>query len=624
MVALFSISGRFHKLLKPVVVGFMLAACLVLSCKAAEVAAQLDRNVVPAGSPAMLTLRISGGRASQPEIPEVPNLMVLPRGQSHGVEIVNGNMTTSATYTYAVGSNTPGDYQIPAIEVTVDGKKFTTMPIKLKVLANGAAQPPPGVAPNAGGAPPAGGGEPDAGDKRFGFLTISPVAQDRSYVYVGEIAPVRIQAWIPAGAHASLRSGIQPEGKAFTLHHVSDRPQQTEEIKDGKRYLVVTWYGGISATKAGKYPAALSVDVNVAVRDTAARQPRRRMGGPFDDPFFDSMFDDMNAPVIQKDVTLKSDDQEIEVRALPTDGKPAGFTGAVGDFRFDAWDMSAQWRTGEPGQIAARLSGTGNFALMNAPDLTPPDAWKTYPSKGEFTPGDIASFAGSKSFQFSAVPRKGGPQDVALSFSFFNPKSGTYQTITSPVKKLQVAGQDVVEDNHAVADSPVKEPAKKDEDYLVGQHPALSSPASLVPLVSRPEFRWLLGIGGGLCVLGGIIAWLRAWREDPARVARKALERVTREALATAGRCADAGDVAGFFAAARLAIQHRLGALWNQPAQAITLADISARIPDESPVSRFFREADRHAYGYQSAGGIPPHWQALLDDALAYLTAGAC
>ena len=49
------------------------------------------------------------------------------------------------------------------------------------------------------------------------------------------------------------------------------------------------------------------------------------MGGPFDDPFFDSVFDDMNAPMIQKDVTLKSDDQEIEVRPLPAAGRPDGF-----------------------------------------------------------------------------------------------------------------------------------------------------------------------------------------------------------------------------------------------------------------------------------------------------------
>ena len=72
----------------------------------------------------------------------------------------------------------------------------------------------------------------------------------------------------------NLRSGIQPEGKAFTLHNVSGQPQQTQEMKDGKRYLVVTWFGGISATKAGKYPASLSVNATVAVRDTAAPSSR--------------------------------------------------------------------------------------------------------------------------------------------------------------------------------------------------------------------------------------------------------------------------------------------------------------------------------------------------------------
>lgn len=613
MVIPISISGRFRSAV------MVAAACLMVQAYAVEVEAQLDRDAVPAGNGALLTLRISGSRNAQPEIPEVPNLIVQPRGQSQNIQIINGTTTISVTYNYAVGSNTPGDYQIPAITVTIDGKKFATQPLKLKVLAAGAAQPPPGAAPAPAGAPPAGAGEPDAGGQRFGFLTISPVARDRSYVYVGEIAPVRIQAWIPADARAQLRSGIQPEGKAFTLHHVSDRPQQTQEIKDGKRYLVVTWYGGISATKAGKYPAALSVDATVAVRDTAARKPRRHMGGPFDDPFFDDMFDDMNVPVIQKEVTLKSDDQEIEVRPLPADGKPAGFTGAVGDFKFDSWDLPAQWRTGEPGQITARLGGTGNFALMNAPDLTPAASWKTYPSKGEFTPGDMASFAGSKSFQFSAVPRKGGAQDVALSFSFFNPMSGIYQTITSPVKHIEVAGADMVEDQPAAAPA-VKEPAKKDDDQLVGQHLTLSPPGTLVPLASRPAFRWLLVMAGVLCVLGKILAWLRRWRGDPARVARQALERATREAMQAAARCVAAGDVAGFFAAARLAIQQRLGALWNQPAQAITLADIHTRIPDDSPVSRFFREADRHAYSHQGAGTILPEWRTLLDEALVYIT----
>lgn len=462
---------------------------------------------------------------------------------------------------------------------------------------------------------PPGRGEEDSG-KRFGFLTVELAANDRKYAYVGEIAPVRIRAWLPADSRANLRSGIQPEGKAFTLHNVSDQPQQTHEIRDGKRYLVVTWFGAISATKAGKYPASLSVDATVAVRDAAAPRPGRRTGSPFD-----NIFEDMNVPMIQKDVTLKSDDQEIEVRPLPREGRPEGFTGAVGSFKFDAAEIPANWKTGEPQQIQARLSGSGNFGLMKAPGLTPAEAWKAYPGKDEFTPGDEASFSGSKTFQFSALPRKGGPLDAALVFSFFDPAAGDYKTITSPVRKIEVTGEDIAEDKPAEA-PPTTEPVKKDGN-LVAQHSDLSPVATLVPLVSRPSFVSLLGSAGGLCLAGGFLTWFRKHRGDPRRLARAATEKATREALHAAGQCAAARDVPGFFEAARLAIQQRLGAMWNQPAQAITLAEVRSRIPEDSPVSRFFVEADRLAYSRQTTGDILPEWLALLDEAMTYLTQAA-
>jgi hypothetical protein len=599
----------------------MLAACLGVTATAAEVTAQLDREAVPAGSGAIMTLRISGGNAGEPAIPDVPNLIVEPRGQSRQTHWINGTTTSTVIYHYAVGSKTPGDYQIPAIDVVVDGNKFSTQPLKLKVLAAAAAQPPAGMPATPPGTKPDGDAETDTGPNRFGFLTVDPATNDRDYVYVGEIAPVRIRAWFPADVRPELRSGIQPEGKAFTLHNVSDQPQQTQEIKDGKRYRVVTWFGGISATKAGKFPASLSLNATVAVRDGAAPKPRRRTGGPFDDPFFGGIFDDMNVRMIQKDVTLKSDDRQIEVRPLPTAGRPNGFSGAVGDFKFDDWNLPNAWRSGEPQQIAARLSGSGNFSLMNAPELTPADAWKTYPGKNEFTPGDVASFSGSKVFQFSAVPRKGGAQKAGLTFSFFDPNIGSYKTITSPLKPIQVTGEDLADDPPAAAPPPVKEPAPKDRNDLVAQHLLLSPRASLVPWVCRPGFVFLLEIAGGLCLLGPILAWLRRRRSDPHRLARARLERATREALQAAMRCAANRDVSGYFAAARLAIQEQLGAQWNQPAHAITLAEIQTRIGGDSPVTAFFREADRQAYSCQGSGEILPEWKTQLDDALASLNA---
>ncbi len=619
MVDQFPFADSCRMTVRAIAVCLILGACLSVTLTAAEVTAQLDRQSVPAGSGAMMTLRISGESAGKPAIAAVPNLIVEPRGQSQQTRWINGTTTSTVIYHYAVGSNTPGDYQIPAIDVVIDGKKFSSQPLMLKVLAAAAAQPPAGMTATPPGAQSDEDTEQDTGPNRFGFLTVEPATTGREYVYVGEIAPVRIRAWLPADSRAQLRSGIQPEGKAFTLHHVSGQPQQNQETKDGKRYLVVTWFGGMSATKAGKFPASLSLNATVAVRDNAAPKPQRRTGGPFDDPFFDRVFDDMNVPMIQKDVTLKSDDRQIEVRPLPTTDRPNGFSGAVGDFKFDAWDLPAEWHSGEPQQITARVSGSGNFALMNAPGISPADAWKTYAGKSEFTPGDVASFSGSKSFQFSAVPRKGGSQMVGLTFSFFDPNTGSYKTLISPLKPIQVAGENLADDPPAAAPTPVKEPSPKQRGDLVAQHLLFSPRDVLVPLVSRSDFLWLLEIAGGLCLLGPILAWLRRRRSDPRRLARARLERVTHAALQIANRCAANRDVSGYFAAARLAIQQQLGAQWNQPPHAITLAEIQAQIGGDSPVIAFFREADRQAYGCESTGEILPEWKTRLEEALASL-----
>lgn len=580
---------------------------------AIEVSAQIDRGSVEAGKGAVLELRVTGSRSAEPKLPDIENFLFRPRGQRQQVQMFNGRMTVSVQYNYAVGSNVPGDYQIPPIEVVVDGKSHFTQPMSLKVIDNGAQQPPPGAAN-----PTPEDEEPeDTGEKRFGFLTVELQSSDRKHAYVGEIAPVRIRAWLPESAQARLRSGIQPEGKGFTLHNVSDQPQETQEMRDGKRYNVITWFGGISATKPGKLPASLSLSATVAVRDKSPQRPRRRMGGPFDDPFFDSVFDQMNTPMIQKDVTLKSDDQEIEVRALPTEGRPAGFSGAVGDFKFRNAKVPSNWNTGEPRQIEAVIEGAGNFALMKSPSIASAEGWKVYPAKDEFTPTDRAAFSGVKRFIFSAVPRKPGDQAVSLKFSFFEPNSGSYKTVNSDMTQVQVTGKELVKDESA-SPAPSEEPQKK-SDLLMPQTTKLSPRASLTPISERPYFFPIL-ISAVLLGIGARIwSWWRSKGVDPARHVRAATELAIREAIAQASKAANENDVHGYFAAGRLALQHSLSAQWRQAAQAITLAEVAKRFTDDAPVTRFFREADRQEYSATSTGSILPEWRTLLDEAIVSL-----
>ncbi len=592
---------------------------MVQFAHAGAVEATLDRESAPVGNGGILSIRITGGSAEEPSIPEVANFVIQSRGQSRQIQMVNGVTTVSLTYNYVVGSNTPGIYQIPSIDVTIDGKKYTTDPLTFTVVGSGFTPPAAVTPPNAGSAPNPTATADDE-EKRFGFLTVELAANERQHVYVGEIAPVRIRAWLPADGQAQLRSGIQPEGKAFTLHKVSERPEQTQEIKDGKRYTVLTWFGGMSATKAGKFPASLSLNATVAVRDPSAPKPQKRnRSGPFGDPFFDSVFEDMNAPVIQKDVTLKSVDQEIEVRPLPTEGRPAGFTGAVGQFKFDRAEIPRTWNTGEPQQIKALLSGSGNFSLLNAPELTPAESWKTYEGKDEFTAGDQASFSGTKSFQFSAVPRKGGAQNAALTFSYFDPAAESYKTLTSDAQTLEVSGSDLVEAVPSETPSTQKEPEKKTQG-LIGQRMKMSPTASLVPLVSKPIFFQCLGGSAALGLIGCSLAWMRTRRDNPQRLAKAATEKATREALAAAENCVGTRDVSGFFAGGRLALQHQLAAQWRQPAQAITFAEVAERLPPDSSVTRFFLEADRCEYSRSDTGEIRPEWRALLEESISSFT----
>ena len=584
----------------------------IFTSQAVEVVAQLDRESVAAGEGALLSLEVSSDLLVRPKLPAVENLIVRPHGQSKEIQLINGRSTTTVRYTYLVGAQVPADYIIPPIEIEVDGNKFSSQPLKLQVIDAGAVQPPAGMPQDQQDPVP----EEETGEDRFGFLTVELADSERKHAYVGEIAPVRIRAWLPAGAQANLRSGIQPEGGGFTLHNVSSQNQQTEEIREGKRYTVVTWFGGISASKAGKLPASLSVNATVAVRDSAApRQKRRRTGGPLDDPFFDSAFDRMNTPMIQKDVTLKSDDQEIEVRPLPTKDRPVGFTGAVGDFKFDNVEFPRSWKTGEPQQITMRLSGSGNFALMNAPVLTPEDGWKTYQGKDEFNAGDQAAFSGNKTFQFSAVSRKSGKQDAAFEFSYFDPMAEIYKTLTWPISDIQVSGNDMPVDK-PVATSEAKEPQKKKVE-MAGLHEAPSPRRSLLPLVSRKGFTEVIVISSTLFGLGIILGGLRIRREDPKRRDRERLEATIREAVAAA---VSEKTAQGFFAAARLAIQQKLGALWDQPALAITTAEVTARIASDSPVMRFFQEADLHEYNRHNASEILPQWRDLFVEALSSIT----
>jgi BatD DUF11 like domain len=474
--------------------------CLAVCARAAEVTAALNQLEIPAGEGAELRIEIKDGRAEEPQVPQVPDFIINQGGREHQMSLFDGVTSSKTVYRYAVGSMKPGDYTIPPFTVVVDGQEFKTQPLRLKVTP-GPNMQPPGANQNTP-QPQNPGAQAEGEAAGFGFLTVELVGEgDRKHVWLGEIAPVRIKAWFPAESQARLQTGLQPEGSAFTLHNVSDRPSQQEEPRNGRPYVTLTWFAGLSAAKPGSHLPDLNCRARVAIPDLS----RGRRGNPF------------FSPMVQKEVVLSSKTKEaapIEVRPLPEGGKPDDFTGAVGQFQFGGVNIPSQWLTGEPQQLVAEVTGRGNFALLSQPSPLPAENWRTYSGQSDFSAGDVASFSGTQRFRFNALAKKPGVQGLRLGFSFFNPETGKYETVSTPAKEVEVTGSAPAP---AAEVKPEAAPPAKPEDGLAPLKSGDTAVRSLVPFAWTPAFRTLVMSCAGVALAGVLLARVRNWRRSGLR-----------------------------------------------------------------------------------------------------------
>src|SRR5690606_18770607 len=60
---------------------------------------------------------------------------------------------------------------------------------------------------------------------------------------------------------------------------------------------------------------------------------------------------------------------EVEIRPLPIDGRPAGFSGAVGRFSVRAEVAEHSVRVGESFRLTLRITGEGNLRSFTVPGL---------------------------------------------------------------------------------------------------------------------------------------------------------------------------------------------------------------------------------------------------------------
>jgi hypothetical protein len=515
------------------------------------------------------------------------------------MEFVNGEIISSNVTVVRVTPQLTGIFNIPPITPR-------SQPLILEVVADRAtAQAPksdvagmPNKLPRPAIVPPPSGVHITPDGSAFVRLSLPKKA-----VYVGESVPVDIELGVRGGSVTSLNGLPTLTGGDFTLNNLSRQPDREETLIDNQPFILLIWHSVIAAIKPGAFSLSASAPITVKIRTES------RAEAQFDDLMGDPFLHRIFGATVPKDITVTSPPTELTVQALPTAGRPANFSGAVGTFTIASDISSSTAAAGDPLTLRMHVIGSGNFDRVDSPMLEHLDEWKTYPPKSSFKASDPIGHKGEKTFEQPVIAAEAGVQTLpGLSFSYFDTTTHRYETARSAPIEVTISP--------SLADAaPANRAGAAAGGLLDGLRPdhALASNLtnSLWPPYLQPRF---LAVP---CVL--TLAFAGAWfvlrRRDPGSaigfgVASPTLNRL----LAVMEQAALAGDSPAFLSAARQALQHTLAARWQTAPEQVTAMHLDARLGgDANDVRRLFALADEIEYsGYRPTATDFSRWMQLV------------
>ncbi|MDM9631239.1 BatD family protein [Robiginitalea aurantiaca] len=314
---------------------------------------------------------------------------------------INGVRSYSKTYSYTLAPLSKGTYSIGQASIIIKGKTYKTIPKKITVT-DAVARP--------NGAPSA----DDIADENLHLIA----EVSKTDPYLNEPISVVYKLFVsPSIVVSNFRPLDNPKYNNFWSQDIPLSRYNIEEgIYQGKPYrYVILKRVVLYPQKSGDLeiePLALDVSLEVPT------EKRDFFGGRV---------------YTKTNKVVSAGNRTIQVKPLPTSGKPADFSGAVGDFDFEVTTTKDALNASESLQAKVVVSGTGNLKLFQLPKLTLPSALEVYePEFNEDVKTNLSGMKGSVAEQYTVVPSYQGKYPIpSISFSFFNPEKEKYERITS-------------------------------------------------------------------------------------------------------------------------------------------------------------------------------------------------
>lgn len=286
-----------------------------------------------------------------------------------------------------------------------------------------------------------------------------------------------------------------------------------------------------------------------------------------------SIFGTIRQPV-EKKLQVKSNSASVYISPLPTP-KPASFTGAVGQFNVSTSIKPNSWKTYEAAAYSYVVSGSGNIKYLKSPTINFPSQFDVYdPQTTINAKPNGGTVSGSIKFEYTFIPQFVGKYEIpANQFTYFNPSTGKYVTISTQKYTLDVAK------GSGTPSSARKGLEAKNTDILHIKVGDMNLQKNHDLYLS--EFSYWLFYIIPLLVLGAILFYYRKTLKERANVQlmkTKRASKVAKKRLKTAKSFMVANDSNKFYAEMLTAIWGYLSDKLGLPVSELNKENISAEL----------------------------------------------
>lgn len=381
------------------------------------------------GAQIQLQYILRGGNSSDIQIPnEIKGFDILfgpSISQVYSSSNINGKVSSESniTFTYVLMANAEGTFTLPAATIKVNGSNYKSGTTQIKVLP-----PDKNAQPQQPGQNPqmitqsSTGGNVDPNDAFVRAIFSKTKVKEQEAVVV----TFRFYTVLNIRDVGKIQF---PEFEGFMTEdfELPTNRQLSVERYNGRNYMSIDVKKTLLFPQRSGKITIPSGTMDIVFEVSSGRKVRTPFGQSMD-------------VMTEARKTLRTTPVTVDISPLPLEGKPANFSGAVGIFNFTPSISAQKMKANDAVTIKLDISGAGNLKLIKNPEIKFPKDIETYDPqvKNDFKLTENG-LSGTKTIEYMFIPRYPGKFTIPpIEFSYFDTRTNTYKTVSSPSYELDV------------------------------------------------------------------------------------------------------------------------------------------------------------------------------------------